>query len=246
MHPLCISELVQMHSGSQPASINLSACQKKYNGLSFTAESPWEASWSADQNSEGHINEDLPVFSAYKIAGGLDDDQVLLTHIANYGGSGTFTNAVIVKGLTLNLSGKMPSTLEVVEVFAGGDRCFGGIDDLLIQTPNRFIITRRITPAELINFGQGEKTPSTTLPDCALCCIGTISESYSLTGSSHLNRVTIFPQASFPRIPEGDSGAVSRCLYQLLPDINHRMELNKEELEALHMQFKRQCLNNGE
>ena len=239
IHPLCINDLVQQQEEQNhiPQSLNLEKCQLKYQSISFDQGTPWSASWSQNQNINLPDQEPLPAFSSYKIIGDMESHQMLVHYTVNYGGSGTFSYALLLEGVP-SPDNPYPSKLTLQRVLTSGDRCFGGIDSLLISGPDTALVTTNITPAALIAYNQNKNRDS-NLPDCALCCMGTISEQYSLDGKVHLKQVTLFP----PNINSFNS-AEQQCLYQLIPELEkNRIELNHEELAALQSQYWQNCIS---
>ena len=104
LHPLCLDRFVELEkSDSTMTSLDLRACQRKYDHLNFEQKSPWLASFNSvnvvpDNEVSDDKNDPLPAFAAYNIIGQLESEQVLVNYAVNYSGSGTFTFGFLFKG----------------------------------------------------------------------------------------------------------------------------------------------------
>ncbi|MCL6268444.1 hypothetical protein M3P05_00575 [Sansalvadorimonas sp. 2012CJ34-2] len=246
IHPLCIEEMIPLHSpaSEKSASVDLKACSEKYKSYPFSKEGHWQAVWSKSQMKEEPEDESIPVYSSYSLIGGMENNQVLLQQVVNYGGSGTFTFAMLVEGISLSQNQQHAKTLKMRNSFPGGDRCLGGIHDLTITSPNSVTVSRNITTAELMRYGQSKKAAqsiSAGLPDCAICCIGTAQENWTLDGKTKLVSVSLAPRER----SNGESRK-TKCLYDLLRgEDDVRLELTKEDLASLQQEYINQCLKQG-
>ena len=246
IHPLCIEKMEPLHSSASEnaASVDLESCTDKYQKYPFTKKGKWQAVWNRNEMKAQPVGESLPVYSSYNLIGELENSQVLLHQVVNYGGSGTFTNAMLIKGISLADSRPHSSSLEVTGSIPGGDRCMGGINELSITSPDTVLVSRKITTAELVRYGQNKAnahTVSAGLPDCAICCIGTAQESWSLSGKYELTGISLAPRER----SNGESRK-TKCLYDLLRgEDDVRLELTKSELVALQQEYISQCLKPG-
>ncbi|MCG8454115.1 MAG: hypothetical protein MI717_13145, partial [Spirochaetales bacterium] len=214
IHPLCLEKLVPLSSsGAKTAPLDVKACTKQYNHLPYRHNTPWHATWEAVKANTAPDGEILPGYAAYNIIGGMKDNQTVIKQVVNYGGSGVFSYGLLIEGVALTSEEQStPDAVRLTMNVPGGDRCLGGIEQLSITSPDTFTLNRYLTPAELVRYGQNDSSGAKGLADCAICCIGTIQESWSLSGESRLLGVTINPED----LNDSESEK-TRCLYSLLP-----------------------------
>ncbi len=244
IHPLCMEKLAPFHAPAtnKPSVVDIPSCSALYKDLPFSKNGSWQAVWNSQLLNSLPEDENLPSYVAYNIVGGMNGDQILVQQVVNYGGSRTFSSVMLLKGLPLKQHAK-PKLIEQTLSIPGGDRCLGGIEDVAIYNPDTIIIHRRLTPAELMRYGQKDnrKNQSTGLPDCAICCLGTAQEQWNLAMESKepkLISVTIAP-----RERSNSDSQTTRCLYGLLGTAdNTRINLTAEELTSLQQNYWKQCI----
>ena len=257
LNPLCLDRFAELEKGSSARTMtaqDLQACQKKYAHLTVDQKSPWQASFSAAStttDSSAEATEMLPAFAAYNLIGQMENRQVLISYTVNYGGSGTFSFGFLFKGLELDsfpvlddaLVGKKRSaSLERVQSFTGGDRCFGGITDMRMEAPDKVIVTRNMTPYELVILrtpGKQREKNQGDLPDCAQCCIGTFTEIIDLNGQSELLEVQL---AGSLLEQFKDHSKQQACLTGLIDAGSKNLILNRKQLKDLQASYSAQCL----
>ncbi|CAM3473047.1 hypothetical protein [Parendozoicomonas haliclonae] len=242
IHPLCIDELVPL-SGSvdQSITVDLQQCASKYKAFSFTHPKPWQASWEKQQSDDSSpLYEELPAFAEYQVIGGLASGLTLLSYKVNYGGSGTFSYALVVEGFDGH-SGKLTAYKTVI----GGDRCDGGIKDAMITSPESFMLVKHATLAELVRRGEAKADEGTenNLPDCSTCCAGTILESYQVDGAKQLKQALFYPPAD--TLQAASQNTNERCLYLRLGKGQYSQRLNPEQLHELQTLFHNLCEGKG-
>ncbi len=221
IHPLCVDELLSLEEGN--SCINLKACQKRFSHIPFDTTSPWQASWKADGSHPDYYG-----FRHYQVIGNMEKNQTLLLFSANYGGSGTFSSALLVEGFS-----PYSPTLILSQKFSGGDRCMGGLKQVRIESPETFSVVRNMSLYDLVEFVSGKQ--KTGLSYCARCCAGLITQRISLDGDPELESATIFP-------PQGsEQNESEKCFYNLLGTRHYSQTLAKEELTSLVDQFLSQC-----
>ena len=178
IHPLCMEKLAPFHAPvtNNSSAVDIPSCSALYKDLPFSKIGNWQAVWNSQLLDSLPEDENLPSYVAYNIVGGMSGDQTLVQQVVNYGGSGTFSSVMLVKGLPLKQHAK-PKLIEQTLSIPGGDRCFGGIEDVAISNPDTVVIHRRLTPAELMRYGQKDnrRNQATGLPDCAICLSGNSS-----------------------------------------------------------------------
>lgn len=255
LHPLCLDSFAELGKNSIMTSLDLRACQKKYEHLHVEQKSPWLVSFNAASRVTDSEEDILPAFAAYNIIGQMENEQVLVNYAVNYGGSGTFTFGFLFKGLDLDnyprlddaLAGKKRSAnLELVQRFNGGDRCLGGITDMRIEAPDKISITRNMTPYELVVLGINKKKQEKSygdLPDCALCCIGESTEIIDLNGQSELIEIRL----NGSRMEQGkDRSKQQTCLSGLVSAEGKNLVLSRKELENLQANYVKKCMKANE
>ncbi|AMO54730.1 hypothetical protein GZ77_23990 [Endozoicomonas montiporae] len=256
LHPLCLDRFAELERGSgirTMTSLDLRACQKKYAHLPVDQKSPWLASFNATSITTGTREEEtevLPAFAAYNLIGQMENEQVLVKYVVNYGGSGTFTFGFLFKGLDLDsfpvldeaLAGKKRSAnLELVQSFSGGDRCSGGITDLHIVAPDKVSVTRYMTPYELVTLGVSEKQQAKSygdLPDCAICCVGEFTKIINLNGHGKLMEVRL---TGISLEQEKEHSKQQTCLADLVDARGKNLILNRKQLEDLQAAYTAEC-----
>ena len=237
VNPLCLDRLLSLDSKASPGKIDLDDCQERFAKYTFAQPTPWQAIYKKNDQVKTLNFEEFPDHARYEIIGQMQNNQVLLSYAANYGGSGTFTHAYLVRGISLDNNHE--SELTQMLAIEGGDRCFGSIEKLDIVAPDTFEIRRKMTTAALVGYGMPAVKAAKNvkgLPDCALCCIGSYTERVTTKGKSELTSVTLYP-----RQLRSSSSAKERCLNTLTRADTHTVVLSAEKLKELQNQFLEQC-----
>jgi hypothetical protein len=165
-----------------------SDCLNKYIKYPFKQPTDWQAVFESNNQPKSNNESGLPDFARYKLIGQMENQQVLMSYSANYGGSGTFSHAFLVQGISLEKQVPNKKTLTQTLAIEGGDRCFGSIEKLSIISPSHFEVRRKLTPAALVSFGKEAQYSlkiNKGLSDCALCCIGSYVEKIDTTGEKN-------------------------------------------------------------
>ena len=235
VHPLCIYTLVEQREQKSDKVIDLEACQKTFKHYPVTAEGHWKAEY---QQLQATTAGNLPVYVSYQAAGVMLDDQMLVNYTVNYGGSGTFTSALLIKGFPTSETAQKNRELKITRIFPGGDRCHGGIQKLFVSSPDTFLVTRGMTAAELIRYDHDNSEAASKLPDCAICCVGSITE------STHLHGRTTFVNVRFASLQGLSSTAGTACLNRFLSrtaGIEGDVLLNRQQVSELQGKFVKEC-----
>lgn len=244
IHPLCFEPFTDLKkSGGKSPVVNLASCQQEYIKYPFDQVTPWQSLFNKRKPGESNKAIDLPERAEYQIIGQMQDQQTLVSYKVNYGGSGTFTHAFLVKGISLSPKKAHDKQLEKVLDIEGGDRCFGSIEQLSIISPDHFEIRRNITPSALISYGSDASASikiTKGLSDCALCCIGHFTERVNLKGEKELTGVTLLPR----ELRTTDTPQ-ERCLNRLTKADTHTIQLSKEALKELQSNYVSQCIEEG-
>ena len=142
------------------------------------------------------------------------------------GGTGTFTNLVVV-----NIKDNIMRLNKYID---GGDRCFGGLQNVSYQN-GELSYQIKATPAMLIDphYKLGRKI--STIQDCAICCMGVYN--------SIKNKIVSFSFNGYiPTVEKDDT--MQTCLNKLV--INYgakdKKTLSSTQLESLRHAFKSTCI----
>lgn len=196
IHPICLEVALgsdMLENVPPPAPIALDACNRgnRHRPIAVT-ETGYLIAPDARDGYEGSFS--------YEIAGTLDGGRRVAVAVFWGGGSGTFTNVVV-------LSEPKPGELAAKVVVPGGDRCFGGIDDVKIVGPDAIEVASKTTAADFVGLHDGAPERLTSgLPSCAICCMATIHERHDLAkGDATLVSATIL---GVPVDPDDD---IAKC-----------------------------------
>ena len=243
IHPLCFEPFASLEKATQSSgqkTINLDSCLNKYIKYPFKEPAPWQAVFEKNDQPKDNSETGLPTYSSYKLIGQMENQQVLMSYSANYGGSGIFSHAFLVEGISLEKQVPNTNILTQTLFVEGGDRCFGSIEQLSIISPQKFEIRRKITPSALVGYGMNANYAQKVtkgLSDCALCCVGSFVEQVDTKGNRELVNVILLPR----EMRETDTEQ-ERCLNRLTKADTHTDIFTKESLKTLQQDYIDQCL----
>ncbi len=243
IHPLCFEPFASLGKSAQSSNqktINLDDCLNKYIKYPFKEPAPWQAVFKKNDQPKDNSETGLPTYAGYKLIGQMENQQVLMSYVASYGGSGTFSHAFLVDGISLQKQVPNNNKLTQTLFVEGGDRCFGSIEQLSIISPQKFEVRRKITASALIGYGMdasyAEKVTK-GLSDCALCCIGSYVEQVDTKGNKELVSILLYPREKRETDTEQE-----RCLNRLTKADTHTDIITKENLKTLQQDYIDQCL----
>lgn len=184
-HPYYVSNTLPWEGDGEPVEFtNLNIDGIEYEEGEKTPILLWEdsAGYDLDYGEDVFVMR-APYFSYDVLA--QDGEKFIVSTSESGGGTGIFSDIRIleVKG----------NTIEVVDNFAGGDRCTGGLMECNYEKGKVYYSTN-ITPEDLLILGLDEHSPTydIALDWCAMCCIGTADFEYVVqTGESTLVSITI-------------------------------------------------------
>ena len=235
VHPVCMEQLQdgpEQPSGSKEVkTLDINQCQKKYQALPFEQLSEFHARFFPPESKQ---NINLPQVVDYKIIGSLDKQQTLVSIATNYGGTMTLSN-----GLIISETGKGEQrTLTRHYEIPGGDRCFGGIEKMVITAPDTIEIERRVTTADLLTLNRENAPVVEEVSGCAICCIGMIKERMVLGQTPELQEIRLDQQQ-----PQTDYAHRQACFNQLTGEVSEQrpLVLNPKQLQELQQNFDRNC-----
>ncbi|WP_448218848.1 hypothetical protein [Endozoicomonas sp. 2B-B] len=242
IHPLCFEPFANLEAGSQSSgkkTIDLNDCMNKYLSYPFKQPTPWQAVFEKNDQPEYNSETGLPTYSSYTLIGQMENQQVLMSYSVSYGGSGTFSHAFLVEGISLQKQVPNNTTLTQTLLVEGGDRCFGSIEHLSIISPQKFEIRRKVTPSALVGYGMKAdyaQRMTKGLPDCALCCIGSLVEQVDMKGNRELVNVILLPRELRETATKQE-----RCLNRLTKADIHTDIFTKEDFVTLQQNYIKEC-----
>lgn len=142
--PLCFEDLLPIE-GSGPDHVAIAGCgamPKKKDVKTYSKDGGIETEYRYDGDESRQTS-----YVAYKVIGEIDKGYVVQTNMSG-GGSGVFSNVVVVKV-------DKDALLKVDEIF-GGDRCNGGISSVSVDH-GQVIVGRYYTPADFRRIIYKEK-----------------------------------------------------------------------------------------
>lgn len=234
INALCIGNLT---SHLDEKSINLKECVKEIN--KYKTDAANKALINKGYVGVDYSNKDEKEnpwdrgYAYYKYLGKHGEDHVLY-FLENTGGSGMFSNILIVK--------REGDKLILKENSAGGDRCNGGIDNAKLEN-NQLYYSMNLTPFDYIalsNENPKEIKPYDDLASCAVCCQGSANFSYDFQNKPKLISIDL---GDLPD-KEQTQGKYQTCFNQLLTNkINSgKKQLSEDELRNFVKEFNAQCV----
>jgi len=205
VHPICIeialgSDLIE--NRPPPAPVALAACNRgnRHRPVTLT-ETGFLSAADARDGYQGSFS--------YLLAGTLADGRRVAHTVWWGGGSGSFTNAVV-------LSEPTPGELAAKVVVPGGDRCFGGIERVQVVGPDAIEVASMVTAADFVGLGDAPPPERLVggLPSCALCCMATAHHRYDLATTDGTDGTLVSTVVT--AIPGGPEGDVETCVFGLI------------------------------
>lgn len=164
------------------------------------------------------------VFFEYELLAQEGETFIVSTYECG-GGTGIFSDIRVLK-----VEGNL---IELVDDFAAGDRCNGGLMD---YSYGKGVVNYsvNITPEDLLIIGGGENSEDydIELEWCAICCVGTANYEYSLsTSTSELVSITVETEyfGSYDSYPEGTQCFFSR-IKEYVNASSSEIPINKFEI----------------
>ncbi|MCB9188514.1 MAG: hypothetical protein H6600_04700 [Flavobacteriales bacterium] len=184
-HPYYVSNTLPWEGDGEPVEFtNLEIEGVEYEEGELTPILLWEdsAGYDLDYGEDVFVMR-APYFSYDVLA--QEGDKFIISTSECGGGTGIFSDIRVleVKG----------NTIEVIDNFASGDRCTGGLMECTYEK-GMVYYSSNITPEDLFLYGFEGDIPNydIVLDWCAMCCIGTADYEYSLkTGDIKLNSITV-------------------------------------------------------
>lgn len=240
IHPICMERLLgsleEPSNASDPISIDLKECQKKYQSYPYKKLNPFSAEFRRPLQDN---NNSIPAFVRYAIVGELANQQFLVNISTSYGGSMTQSSGLVVKGLQTPPPGKNKHLLTRTHEILGGDRCFGAVKSLSILAPDQIEIRRKITTTDLLSLNRKDSKPIDGTASCAVCCIGEITERQTIGHPAHLSHVEINQLLS-----ANDYAYRQGCFNKLTGNVSSQrpLRLNKKQLGEFQKAFVSRCI----
>ncbi|NKD77551.1 hypothetical protein HEQ60_07240 [Haematospirillum sp. H1815] len=163
IHPSCISVLLEDYDKGHLLPLPVAACNRGYSHIEVQSQ---VHGWlSADAAKDGDV-----AWIAWSDAGLLPDGRWVVAVNESGGGNGALGSVWAFD--RREQSGAGDEILSVQRLYAGGDRCNGGVDKAIVDHSG-ILVAVNITPVGLLQAMDKTLTGLDDLPDCAACCIGT-------------------------------------------------------------------------
>jgi len=169
----------------------------------------------------------------YRYLGKADGLDVLYMEYSG-GGTGHFTALI---GITRN-----GQTLAPKHVYAGGDRCNGGLSDAALAN-GRLTFNQAITPYDLIALGDPGSKPEAykDLEASASSCIG---QSHMVGDDKHWTGVALDDDGRTDQKGWTEQYRYQSCFNMLYRETfaQHRTELDRDGVKAFAASFAKRCM----
>lgn len=204
VHPLCVLTAVLLADAGESGGVALERCTAGTAHVPLSVEDGFVGAPGAPGAPSAPLG---LAYGATRRVGTLPDGRALVQTAFTLGGTGWFGDLVAVA------QGR--GRLRTETVWAGGDRCNGGIDDAEVDG-DRLRVTTAVTPAGLLDLGRadggGDAAAPSAAPDCASCCIGTVTAERALDPAApvRLTTVAVAAEDETPVLDDPDD-AGARC-----------------------------------
>ncbi|SOD95426.1 lysozyme inhibitor LprI family protein [Caenispirillum bisanense] len=201
VHPLCVLTAVLLADAGEAEGVALEDCTAGTAHVPLTVEDGFVAVPGAALAPFGLA------YGATHRVGTLPDGRALVQTAFTLGGTGWFGDLVAVA--------EDRGRLRTEVVWAGGDRCNGGLDTAELDG-DRLRVTTALTPAALLDLGRPDggqdDPPPSAVPDCASCCVGTMTAERALDPAApvRLTAVAVDGADDTPFLDDPDDAA-ARC-----------------------------------
>lgn len=163
IHPSCISVLLEDYDKGHLLPFPVAACNRGYSHVEVQSQ---VHGWlSADAAKDGDM-----AWTSWSDAGVLPDGRWVAAVNQSGGGNGSLGSVWAFD--RHEQSGAGDEILSIQRLYAGGDRCNGGVDKAVVDHSG-ILVSVSITPVGLLQAMDKTLTGLDDLPDCAACCIGT-------------------------------------------------------------------------
>lgn len=223
--------------GGEPGRINLSKCGmsvEKYvsdnEDGSMKKQGFIGTSWK--DNAQNYPAQGYSYYNYFNAGNG----QYWIYSINNTGGSGSFTLLMLVKRINLD-------TLEY-KTFLGGDRCNGGIADVISDTNGQLKVSVNLTPYDIYNPTAQKNTKLNAYDDlaaCASCC--TAKANYEVDKDKpKFKSISLNQVKSIDELPT--QGSYQKCFNQLYMEYlkKGQNQLTEEQAKTFVTQFNHSCV----
>ena len=254
-HPACILELAPLNQELiSQESISFESCHELSQGQPFE-----ELAYGIQYHPYSEEYKRTFGYFIYRIAGYLTDQRAVLHTVYNGGGSGTWHNVLVIRGLDGHFG--PGDVLELESVLERGDRCKRGIDDVITMSGTHSRVTEFFTPARLPYLHSAALWfSSSSLSDCMICCMGAAVYEFDHTVMPpdlkgrlievHLPSSGTPNRMHFINNLRSNSGPTQHCLLDLIDKRRSKessptnLVLTSEDYDALVMEFDKTCQKN--
>lgn len=230
VHPSCVLTAVLLADAGESDGVPLERCTAGTAHVPLTVEDGFVAAPGAPLAPLGLG------YGATRRVGTLPDGRALVQTAFTLGGTGWFGDLVAVA--------QDRGRLRTETLWVGGDRCNEGIDDAALDG-DRLRVTTALTPAALLDLGRAESgreepAASSSAPDCASCCVGTVTVERALDPAApvRLTAVAVDGVDDTPFLDDADAAGV-RCFRDALAAVapTRPAALKRPALAALAERF---------
>ncbi|MBF0374334.1 MAG: DUF1311 domain-containing protein [Alphaproteobacteria bacterium] len=229
-HPLCVEATLASLPVDEPARpVPLKACGRGFAHVPVSETRPGLfGSATASQGESGWFG--------YRAAARLGDGRDVLVIFESGGGTGVFSEVVALRRVAAD--GDILMTAE--SLFAGGDRCNGGIETAEVTRDGALLVESYATALELLELAGVEPDDvDPTVPGCASCCLGRARGVVPQGGKLELVSVTLDSLDSLTGVA-GPAACLSGLLRAEAPKLPHA--LAAAQVRAVGRRFRETCL----
>jgi hypothetical protein len=232
IHPSCLDALIVDGTGEKK--VNLAECSKTKSEVKLNSDGMLVSMGVAEEGMR-------EPFFAYKVLGKFGD-LTLLDYQWGGGGTGYFSGIMAVR--------RQRKWLEKVYDVFGGDRCNGGLSDVVVRDGKVFADVN-VTSGELLDLLPSQKALGLTsmeLEICAMCCVATATFQVDpATGKGELVGATFGKDLLEERADPKEPITPQDCFNQVCNGFIKagKLKLNLLELEDFGTQLKEKWAKNS-
>lgn len=225
IQPECIGQLIGDSSRFETIYLEENSCQKTQKEFDPDGLKQGFLGYSSSGGS----------YSYYKYLGPihLHGLQMPIYHLIylewSGGGTGRFT--------AIDIIDKTQNSIRLVSEIDGGDRCNGGLYDVVFKDG---ILTykKNVTPWALYSIAQGTSDTNIHFSDCAVCCVGTVN----YKGSDMVGFE--FYKDSMSILENNSLNSSQDCYNTIIKEtfVLGKTSLTPDELKSFGQKVKERCL----
>ena len=162
----------------------------------------------------------------YKFIAQQPDSKYIILLNWGGGGTGSFTNLITVQ--------LKQDKLSITKYIAGGDRCFGGIEN--VSYNNQLSYQVQTTPEMLVDPFNKLSLKQKSIEYCAVCCVGKMNIVNGKDKSFQFN-------GYIPSVSQGNYQ--QQCFNNLISSFGakHKSNISSSQVNQLRSEFNRICVS---